>query len=140
MTSPRTSQSGPNPGSSPIGSGPRDAGRPLTMYASTSTSCPIAPCDPTGVVAHKTPHWVPQSCPEVFSALVPKPMGTPGDSLSALILGQLHVILHPGKQAERVQEAGPDTPQTPVGVSSWPYLGLPHHRLSTTLLRPDPKI
>lgn len=87
---------------------------PSQCMLPTSTSCPIAPCDPTGVVAHKTPHWVPQSCSEVFSALVPKPVGTPGDSLSALILGQLHVILHP-ENKQRVQEGRARHPTDPSG-------------------------
>lgn len=85
---------------------------PSQCMLPTSTSRPIAPCDPTGVVAQRTPHWVPQSCSEVFSALVPKPVGTPGDSLSALILGQLHVILHPeNKQSSRGQGQTPHRPQ-----------------------------
>lgn len=75
---------------------------PSRCMIPTSTSYPIAPRDPTGVVACRSPHWVPQSYSGVFSALAPKPLGTPCDSLSALILGQLHVILHP-ENKQRVQ-------------------------------------
>lgn len=68
----------------------------------TSISHPIAPRGPTNVVARGSPQWVLQSCSGVFSVLAPKPLGTPWDSLSALILGQLHVILHP-ENKQRVQ-------------------------------------
>lgn len=43
------------------------------------------------------------------------------------------------KTSREVRGAGPDTPQTPAGVNSWPRPGLPHHRLSTTLQHPRPQ-
>lgn len=71
---------------------------------------------PAAPLLHVTPQvWWPIRLPTGSrraaqrSLLSPGPQthGHTGDSLSALILGQLHVILHP-ENKQRVQEAGPN--------------------------------